>query len=277
MKKNLPVFQIGLISSFLLLISFSLAVETRDIDNVRAKSVLNNDDLAIIDKFISEAVNELMTAKDFTSLGRLRSVIMTRQGEQAQYAEQYSKSCKEHISRALERAARIEPETKRKTLRMNLFILIDNLEDPRLADLALKNLDDKSSMVRYWALRSLTRPKLFQKIGTSGSDASLKNEIISALEKRIAKANAQELRILIDFTSVVGIEESEQLLLKTADWRIKQYEDWSAQWHLIDSGLLKNLSLRLINASTQQGKNDFGSRFSQLYSYAIQKFFKPQR
>jgi hypothetical protein len=274
MKKNLPLFQNLLIASFLFLISFGFAVETREIDNIRAKSVLNNDDLAVIDKFVSDAVNEIVTAKDLTALARLRSVIVTRKGDQAQYAEQYSKSCKEHIGRALERTARIESEAERNTIRMNLFILIDNLEDPRLANLSIQAIDDKSAIVRYWALRFLTRPELFLKISAAGADEALKQEILSVLEKRITIVNSQELRLLIDFAGLTDIPETEQFLLKIADWRIKQYADWSIEGYLSDIGILKNLYSRLTKAAKQQDKEEFGSRFGQLYSYAMQKYIK---
>ena len=57
---------IAVLVAFLILVinPGSRAVNTRDVDNVRKKQVLDNDDLKIIDDFLAEAVQELVRERD---------------------------------------------------------------------------------------------------------------------------------------------------------------------------------------------------------------------
>ncbi|MFA5553039.1 MAG: hypothetical protein WDA68_00580 [Phycisphaerae bacterium] len=272
MKKHLSVLQIAGILSFLFLSSVCLAVETREIDSVRAKSVLNSDDLAVIDRFISDAIKELVTLSDFTIASRQRSIILARQGEQAQYSEQFSRSCREHIGRALEQSKAVEPKSAGALIRMNLLILIDSLEDVRLADLVISSLSDESPVVRYWALRALTRPELFAK-----ASPNLKGEVIASLENMVETATAQELGLIIEFAGASNSPEADKLLLHITDTRINSYAKWSVQWYLPDIEILKQLFNKMTTASAANERAEFGVRFAQLYSYAMQKYIKDIR
>ena len=76
----------------------SVAVNTREVDNVRKKVVLDNDDLKIIDDFLAQAIQELVRTRDFTSIAKIRTVILSRQSTQAQYAQQFSESARKYIA-----------------------------------------------------------------------------------------------------------------------------------------------------------------------------------
>ena len=56
----------------------AVAVDTRDIDAVLKKGVIDNKDNKIIDDFLAQAVQELVKTKDFTSIAKLRSVILSK-------------------------------------------------------------------------------------------------------------------------------------------------------------------------------------------------------
>ena len=46
--------------------SSSVAVDTREVDRVRNKAVLDSTDFQIIDNFVAEAVRELVRTREFT-------------------------------------------------------------------------------------------------------------------------------------------------------------------------------------------------------------------
>ena len=104
MKVKRPIFAILTASLVFLMSSGSKAVNTRLIDGVLPKGVLDSQDLQIIDNFIDEAVRELLETKDFTSIAHIRTAILSRQSNQAQYAEQFYDSAHKHISLALQKA-----------------------------------------------------------------------------------------------------------------------------------------------------------------------------
>ena len=84
----------------------SEAVSTRDIDAVREKGVLDSADLLIIDGFVSEGVQELLSTADFTSIANVRTAILSRDSSTtgsaaAQYTEQFSESAYKYVSEGL--------------------------------------------------------------------------------------------------------------------------------------------------------------------------------
>ena len=89
----------AVLAAFLVLVinSGSEAVSTREIDVCCHKEVLDDGDLQIIDDFVADAVDELVKTKDFTSIARIRTVIIARSSSstdsaKAQYAAQFSES-----------------------------------------------------------------------------------------------------------------------------------------------------------------------------------------
>lgn len=54
------------------------AVDTGPIDKVRDKGVLDDSDLQIIGNFVADAVGELVKTEDFTSIAKIRTVILSR-------------------------------------------------------------------------------------------------------------------------------------------------------------------------------------------------------
>lgn len=260
MKKHSAVVQILQLITLLAFCWPVLAVNTGPIDNVRGKSVLDDADLDVIDEFIEDAVNELVDTSDFTSVARIRAIIVSRKSKQAQYAEQYSKSCLKHISGALERAREIEPAEDAIKVRMNLLILIDRLGEPRLADLAIGELKDDSPVIRYWAVRAVT------------DIAEPTEQVIRHLKEAAVGASSEVMGLIANYSGSENGPEADSLLLSVADERIRKYAEWKVEEHLPDVRILKALCAKVTGSSEQ--KEELGRRFSQLYSYAIQKYIK---
>jgi hypothetical protein len=270
------------------LVLYSQAVDTREIEIVRNKPVLNSKDLQIIDDFLAQAVDELVKTIDFTSIARTRTVILSNQSTQAQYAKQFSASAYKYISLGFQQAQQLPQERQFKVI-LNLLILLDGLSDPHLADLAIAWLKDNNKAIRYWAVRCVTNPDLIKKLnpakGTNPTAPVIRQEDPGALG--LTRRIAEELKQLVDsseptvlaliaeFASVVDIPEGEDLLGQIADERIKQYADWTVQYELFDSNLLRLLSNKIASTSSSK-KPELARRFAQLYSYAIQRYIKGQ-
>ena len=78
------------------------------IDEVRNKGVLDAEDFKIIDDFIAQKIQELVRTRDFTSIAKVRTVILTRQrstqAQQAQYAQKFTESARKHIADGFKQA-----------------------------------------------------------------------------------------------------------------------------------------------------------------------------
>jgi hypothetical protein len=250
------------------------AVDVRPIDGVRQKDVLDEKDFEIIEQFVRDAIDELVNTVDFTQVARLRAIIVTRQSEQAQYAEQYSKYLRKYIGEAFVKTEELEDATRRHRVRVNLTVLVSQLENPRLIDIALGALEDRDESVRYWAVRALTSRRLIQKVETT-SGSPVVDKIASKFEGIVEAAEPEVLRIIADFSAVGNSEQTENLLLKIADMRIKGYSDWTATASPVDMKVLKLLCEKL---QSNDGRTaEFGERFAQLYSYVMQKYIAALR
>jgi hypothetical protein len=253
------------------------AVDTSKIDVCCHKDVLNDGDLRIIDDFVAATIDELVKTEDFTSIAKIRTVVLSRSSSskdsaKAQYEEQFSESANKHISKALEAAKTLTPAEHRFRVILNLLILVDSLQEPRLANLAIKWLDDDNA-IRYWAVHSVTNPGITAKLNSGGAaNLELAGKITEQLKKMVESSSPEILALMAEFAAKVDIPQGEELLLQIADMRIKRYADWTVEYELLDSAILKWLDSKIPLESAS--KPDVGRRFGQLYSCAIQRYVK---
>jgi len=251
------------------------AVDTKDIDLVLKKTVLDAQDFTIIDQFLAEAVQELARERNFTDIARRRAVIISRKSEQGQYAEQFSKSAYKHIQAGFTQAEALRPEQRKTNAIINLLILINGLEDLRLADLAVARLGDENAVVRYWAVNCLASPAVLQQLNAQAtSNPTQAAAIARRFEALVDSSSVETLLLIARFAAGVNIPQAEGLLLRIADVRIKSYADWTVRHELSDIVLLKVLEGKITATSSSLSKTDVAQRFAQLYSYAIQRYLK---
>lgn len=283
MKLKRAVSIILIVGVILTLFSVSLAVvDLRGIEEVTRKSVLTPADLQIIDEFMNDAVTDIVRTEDFTEVSKVRSIILNHQADKAQpsaqgqYAQQFSESAHKQISEALAEADALPQESRRFKVITNLLILIENLEDPRLVDLATAQIRRDNGPVRYWAIRAATDPELWAKLNPSGSAASRQAETILAQCSQAAAGSGSEvLRLMADFAARFDTPAAKELLVHVADARIARYADWTVDYELVDGAILRHLCDKL--AADPGAPGQLAQRFAQLYSFAIQRYVKGQR
>lgn len=264
--------------------SNAVAVNTRDIDNVLKKSVIDDQDNKIIDDFLSQAVQELVKTKDFTSIAKLRTVILSRRSSQSQFAQQYSESAYKHIQAGFEQAQTLKQEDRKTNVTISLLILIDGMEDLRLSDLAMRMLKDQNMVIRYWAVHCLTNPAIIEQLNSAAtSNPQLTTTISEQLKEVVETSKAEIIVHIARFAANVNIPQEGELLLQVADERIKRYGDWTVKHEFYDNIILKLLESKIPLSSqdpvapaptTSISKTAVAQRFAQLYSYAIQRYIK---
>ena len=279
------VFFTVLTALFVLAInSNAVAVNTRDIDAVLKKSVINDQDKKIIDDFLAQAVVELVKTKDFTSIAQVRSVILSRKSTQSQYAQQFSESSYKQIQAGFEQAQTLRPEERKTNVIISLLILIDGMEDLRLADLAQGWLKDNNMVIRYWAVHSLTNPAIVQQLNSGATSNPQLAQAITEQLKEIVQTSKPEITVHIArFAAGINIPQGGELLLQVADDRIKRYADWTVTYEFYDTIILKLLESKIplssqavgtATTTTSLSKPETARRFAQLYSYVIQRYIK---
>jgi hypothetical protein len=250
------------------------AVDTRKIAVVQNKDVLDSSDFGVIDDFVEEAVRELVEAKDFSDISKLRSDFVTnsiskKDSSSAQYRNQFTKSAVEHISGALKSSQSFAADRRFKVV-LNLLIVIESLGDVQLSTLVLDKLDDNNAALRYWALKCFASPEVIRQLNDAGN-SSLSAQVISRIGKVVEKCDDALLILIANFASEIKEEQAMELLNRIADMRIKQYFGWQVEDELTDMVILKSLYDKIISG---QGGADSARRFAQLYSYVFQRYLK---
>ena len=278
MKAKRVILAVSAVFFVLVVHSDSEAVNTRDIDTVRNKPVLDNADRQIIDDFMDEAVRELVNTKDFASIAKARSVILSRRtsrksSAQAQYAEQFSVSALKYISSGLKQAEQLTPKDRRFKMVLNLLILTDGLEDVRLANLAMGYLKDESKVIRYWAVHSVTSPGFTKQLNaTIAVNSQLARSIVEQLQSLLGRSGPETIALMAEFAAEVSIPQGEDLLGRIADMRIKKYTAWTVDYEPLDGIVLRMLYKKIFSGAVN--KSAVARRFAQLYSYVIQRYVK---
>jgi hypothetical protein len=250
------------------------AVDTRGIEAVRAKKVLEPADLQAIDTFLAQAVGEILNTQDFSSISNIRSIILanstSNEPGQVQFADQFSESAKKHISAALRNADALTPSRSFKVI-TNLLMLLYDFADPRLVDLPLKYIDHNNSVISYWAVHCLTNSDVVDKLNSSKEPDTVR-QIARRLDAIVPTSTPETLGLIAVFAGSITVSDGEDLLLKVADRRIASYADWSVQHELLDAAVLQLLSDKM--TSSNPGKGAAGRKFGQLLSYVFQRYIK---
>jgi len=249
-------------------------VDGRQIEEVIKKSVLTQEDFAVIDAFAADAIGRLVRTVDFTEVARTRASIVGHQSAQVQYAQRFSDACFREIDKGFNYAAGeiIDPQRRFKVF-TNLLILVTELNDPRLVDLGVRMIGHEANAVRYWAIRAATNPTVWEKLNQDRAGAAATaGKIIDACNKVADSSSAEVLHLMAQFAGTQSTPPAEELLLRIADARIKRYADWQVKYELVDTAILRLLSNKITAGGASSAQ--LARQFAQLYSYAIQRYIR---
>jgi len=249
-------------------------VDSRRIEEVVKKSVLTPEDMEIIDAFVTDAVGRLVRTTDFTEVAKTRAVIVSHQIAQAQYAQRFSDAALREIGKGFDYATNeiTDPDRRFKVF-TNLLILASELNDPRLIELGIRMIPHENAMVRYWAVRMATNPSVWAKLGQDQNTAvPLARRIVDACGAVVETSSPEILYLMAQFAGRYDTSPAQELLLRIADVRIKRYADWAVKYELVDTGILKLLSAKVVSGSAASPQ--LARQFAQLYSYAIQRYIR---
>ncbi len=252
-------------------------IDTSRIDEIIKKPALGQEDMQVIDEFMADAVQDIVHAVDFAEVSKTRAIILKYQqvGKQPEYAKQYADAAYKQIESGLANLKDTFDPTKRSKIATNLLILAESLKNPRALDLAVKAIAEKEPPVRYWAVRIATDPNLWARLNQNqASAAPTTAKLLTELTQAAPTSTPEVLVLMARYAGSANATAADDLLVRIADLRIKQYNDWTVLYELADVTILKQLSDRIVAGSA--AKSQLAKRFAQLYSFAIQRFIKAQ-
>jgi hypothetical protein len=251
-------------------------IDTTRIERVVEKPLLDSSDMQVIDGFLEESTKAIIMTRDPSYVVRARTTILQYRSSkqpsaQRQYATQFSQSARGHIANALEQVSKLLREDQKFLATLNLLILVDNLEDAQLSDIAISMLKHRNAAVKYWAVHCLTNRAITEQFNEP-ANADLARRVVQELRAVVDDSSPEGLALMADFGAFLSIPEGTELLMEIADLRLKRYENWTVEYPLVDADILKALCGRI--GSAKRSKSELARRFAQLYSYAIQLYAK---
>ena len=273
--KSKWVFCLILATLSVLLIQTGLrAANSSQIDRVLNKKVLDDQDKKIIDDYLGTAIEILINERDLTNIARDREAILTKKNStQPQYILQYNESIGKYLIDAFEKVKNLRPMERQSIIVANLLILINGLDDVQFAVMPMQKLEDNNVIVRYWAVKCLTNPDVIEQLNSKkAKNPNLAQEITDKFENMAPKSRPELLDLMARYAAAINIPEGQKLLLQIADQRIKSYADWTVLDVFVDGDILKLLESKISNPSENSDVPALAQRFTQLYSYIIQRY-----
>jgi hypothetical protein len=256
-------------------------IDTSDIDEVRNKQVLDPDsDFEIIDNFVGFAALELIKVRDFSDIAKVRQTILERSSSrqpsaQPQYRGPFYESAHKHLSAAFEKLERLEPDTRRFMATANILILIDRLlvakelDDLKLADLALTKVGDDSTVISYLAVRAVTNSEFTENLKKNDKTVA---RIAGRLQQIMAGSSPEVIAASAAFAGQTTAVESRKLLLQIAEMRLTTNAQWKVEHESLDGDVLRALSEEITSVGSASA--DVARNFAQLYSYVLQRYIR---
>ena len=247
-------------------------IDTQEIETVHSRGTAGQRDIAVIDRFMEDAIQELVYARDFSSIAEIRSTILKYRGNGNDYTDQFIAAAHTHIANGFQLAEDLETERCNR-VRLNLLILVDQLADTSLVDLAFAWVDSESEPVRFWAIKVLTSTAMVEAVN-QGLSAPFLEQSMSSLNREVDSDNPNTLELIIQFAGQLNVDAGRDLLDRIVSTRLQAYEQWSVRTPLLDAQLLEILYQHI--QANGDDRLDCARYFAQLYSYVVQALIAGQ-
>lgn len=260
----------------------ALAVDTSSVEQVRTQFLQSNaqpDKAAeqIIDEFWRKSLDSMMLVEDTGEIVKLRSDLVKQKGDKdlSLYASTYVKIANAHLKSALETVAGWDNnDAKKLRIERNFMILIAELGRMELADLAMTRLNHDDRMVRYWAVRAVTSPRVVSQLMSDITrDEKLTSQIVTSMGEYVKHYDdGIVLPFIAEFAAGIKNASGNSLLLAIADKRIDAYMKWTVTDEAADAGVLKSIGGLVFETASAATRQELLGRFGQLYSCVVQRY-----
>ena len=253
------------------------AVDTTEIDSVRRKTILNEQDQRVIESFLSQATNELLNTENLYDIASVRIIISSRsksqqESAQIQYGPYFFSGIQKQLKDALQEVEQMPQSMRRTIITLNIMILINDLGNVELSKLALAEAKNENITIRYWAVHAVTNARVVEQFNSNGaSQAGLAGEYVNVLKDAAKSEGSPDIiTLIVQFAANLGNSGAAELLDQAADARIAKYADWTVDNELLDATVLRAVCDKIL--SDESVAAELGIRFAQLYSYVIQRY-----
>ncbi len=282
LKKSFCVVFIGL-AVVVFFNSTVFAADSTDLKVVfrKAKSAggaLNRGDKEVIEKYVSNSMDELANSLEFTEMLDIRNEIVSFsiKKKPSEYSMAFANAIEKAFGPALVKVENTSDQILKNQLAINLLILLADIEIMDLAPIGISMFGDENAAIKYWAVSSVANSEVATQLKAAVTgNPKLAAKIVSAFDKMVDNNTLPDiLNLIVGFADVLDSSEADAILVRIADIRIDSYIKWTVKYELMDAGLLNSLArtIRSKKLSAGTSKTKVARRFAQLYSCVIQRY-----
>lgn len=255
------------------LMGSSFAVSTAKIDAVRNKEAIAESDTAIIEEFLKDAFTEMLDRSSLSDTGSLRITIISKSASanpsgQILYGPKYVAAAKDQLTDAFNKVSGMKDENRRTILTANLIMIINDLANYETSKLALGYLDNRNTMIRYWAANSATNPNLIKQLNESSED--VRNNFAQKILNTAKAEQSPDILMILAKSAELKSPAVNEIMTTLAQKRIDLYNSWNVSNEITDEAVLKGLADR--SKAEPESAKTMGKYFASLYSLMIQRY-----
>ena len=223
-------------------------VTKKDVDEVRAKSVLMAKDLTLVSQYVSEQFADMLGAPSHAGVTQARKNLLaatrstvTDLEAYGSYADTFVQAVKDEHQRIFTGAAPVANPDLTTSISVTAAMLAALTDHPLLLDDLLKLLEADSQGIRYWAIKGLAMPQMLQRLADAGNAEFA--TVTKALNACLASAGSGLIiGSIAESAAALGPRDGvAQLLRDCVAKRLRQYQDWTVTDEAEDLRIIRSL------------------------------------
>ncbi|AQQ09045.1 hypothetical protein L21SP3_00843 [Sedimentisphaera cyanobacteriorum] len=245
----------------------SFAVTTKQIDDIRAKSSLSEEDAQTLAAFIDQQFDEMLNADDLSGAVKAMDQLTLRKPkeDQQQYKSQFAQTLKENIASVMNVVDTWEDKTFAAGFQVMMARMASQLDSSEFFQFARSLSKSSQPSSRYWAVKICLTPNNISTIKQGGQGAE---ELLADLREMANQEDTALVgRILSKLCVELNNDAADQMLESLMNNRMEIYSKGEARNEYCDAELFKAAASRI-----QTGSDSLKEPFAQTFAYIVEKY-----
>ncbi|MGE4285812.1 MAG: hypothetical protein AB7F23_04285 [Phycisphaerae bacterium] len=243
------------------------AVNTKELDDVRAKDSFATADNAVVERFLTDSFGEMLNAKNLSEVINVADIITLRlpKAEQTDYKSAFTAALKTEIEKVMARVDGWEDQRFAAGFKIVMANIAYKLDDAAFLTLAAELTASEQVSSRYWGLKLALEAAPLAEIKAGSENGKALTDAV-ALQAE-SETSSIVMMYMAELASKIADADADRILASLMKSRIAQYKSGKTSFESFDAGLLKSAAARI-----KAGNNELKEPFAQIFAFAAQRY-----
>jgi hypothetical protein len=262
------------------------AVSPQEIQDIRSRSVINDEDKVKITNFVKEQFDGIALALDSGELTRNLQNLVENSSSNASdaasdarqvYSDTYTAAAQEGYKRVIEGLTSIKDQDMAREVRYIAVVALTMCDHVKIITDLLSLLSEESASLRYWAVKGLNGNRIAAALRQVPDDDSQLTAVLDGLKKQMAQETDSEVisQIASLATALSNHPAALDIFPLCVNQRITLYKTWTVDNELSDLELIQQLIDLAVSEQFRQSpqvQTDLIRSAGQLYTAAYYRY-----